>query len=143
VILNGFVDMCNPKALTVSSSTQCSLVLGVLPQVDTMYRLNKIECSLHHNPTGDSNGGLGPFPQRRDTHADCWFCGVQHFHLQHPHKSDWIYTPTVFRHYTMNQSNTIDSYSIRIMLQYRNGFFRAHTLAPGERFNVNIAFYPV
>jgi hypothetical protein len=48
-------------------------------------------------------------------------------------KSDWIYTPTVFRHYTMNQSNTIDSYSIRIMLQYRNGVFRAHTLAPGER----------
>jgi hypothetical protein len=143
VILNGFVDMCNPKALTVSSSTQCSLVLGVLPQVDTMYPFEQDRVRpLYHNPPGDSNGGLGPFPQRRDSHADCWLCGVQHFHYNIRTKSDWIYTPTVFRHYTMNQSNTIDSYSIRSCCSTVMVFPRAHS-SPGERFNVNIAFYPV
>ncbi len=145
VILNGFVDMSQPESingqlfypmLTRAGSTTSG--------VDTMYRLNKIESvlfttTLPVTPTEVLDLSLNDVTRMRIVGS----VEFNTFTYNIRTKADWIYTPTVFRHYTMNQSNTIDSYSIRIMLQYRNGFFRAHTLAPGERFNVNIAFYPV
>lgn len=145
VILNGFVDMSQPESingqlfypmLTHAGSTTSG--------VDTMYRLNKIESvlfttTLPVTQTEVLDLSLNDVTRMRIVGS----VEFNSFSYNIRTKADWIYTPTVFRHYTMNQSNTIDSYSIRIMLQYRSGVFRAHTLAPGERFNVNIAFYPV
>jgi hypothetical protein len=57
-------------------------------------------------------------------------------------KTDWRYIPNVFRHTTLDSVAGIQSYDIWVMLRYTNGDMRAHVLAPSERANINIAFYP-
>jgi hypothetical protein len=101
--------------------------------VDTMYRLNKIECPLYHNPPGDSNGGLGPFLNDVTRMRIVGSVEFNAFTYNIRTKSDWIYTPTVFRHYTMNQvtrstATALGSCCSTVMV------FSAHTPCPGRTF---------
>lgn len=58
-------------------------------------------------------------------------------------KSDWRYIPTLLRPYTMNQLSPVEAYSVRALLQYTGGEIRMLTLAPEERFILNLVFTPL
>lgn len=144
-ILNGFVDMS-----ATPESVNGQLFYPMIPragsttsEVDTMFRLNQIQSvlfttTLNVTPTEVLDLELNDVTKMRIVGS----VEFNAFTYNIRTKSDWVYTPTVFRHYTMNQDGTVSNYSIRVLLQYRSGVFRAHTLAPGERMNVNLAFYP-
>lgn len=57
-------------------------------------------------------------------------------------KTDWKYVPTVYRHATFSNDKMIMNFALWAMVQYVDGERRACYLRPGERFNVNLAFYP-
>lgn len=144
-LLNGFVNMsATPESVNGQLFYPALLRAGsTTAEVDTMYRLNQIQSvifttTLPVTPTEVLDLELNDVTRMRVVGS----VEFNTFTYNIRTKSDWLYVPTVFRHYTLNQSETITNYSIRVLLQYRSGIFRAHTLAPGERMSLNLAFYP-
>lgn len=143
-IMEGFVDSKNPieaggqlfYPLTPHSGTTTALI-------DTMYRLNKIqsiifETTLPVTPTEFLDLELREaIPMRILGTVE-----VNSFTYNVRTKADWVYSPNVLRHYTMNQPQTIYDFTINVLLQYQNGLLKRHLLKPGERFIANIAFFP-
>lgn len=111
--------------------------------IDTLFRLNKIESFLFMTTlpiTGTEVLDLELNDAREMKILGTVEMNSLTYNLRT--KTDWKYSPDVLRHYTMNQTDTIQGYSIRVLIQYNNGAFMAHYLNPGERFIANIAFYP-
>lgn len=143
-IMEGFVDSANPiqaggqlfYPMTPHSGT-------TVATVDTMFRLNKIQSIIFETT----------LPVTKTEFLDLTLneavpmgilgtVEVNSFTYNVRTKTDWVYSPTVLRHYTMNQPDQLMQFSINVLLQYQNGAIRRHVLKPGERFTVNLAFFP-
>lgn len=111
--------------------------------VDTIYRLNKIESLLFTTtlPITDTQI-LDARLNSMVTYPILGSVEINNLTYSISTKADWRYIPQVLKYYTMNQGSKIDQYNIRVLLQYNDTSIKAHTLGPGERFIVNLGFFP-
>ena len=58
-------------------------------------------------------------------------------------KHNMIYVPSQFRHITLQNGAPVTNFSISVKIYYKTGGYMMHTLAPGDYFNLNLAFIPV
>lgn len=57
-------------------------------------------------------------------------------------KYNMIYSPTQYRHVTLNNDDELRAFRLWIKIYYKGGFYEHHTMKPGDYSVVNIAFHP-
>ena len=144
-IMTGFVNTENPTEIYGQLFYKMTPKSGHTESTtDTMYRLNKMDSIMFYTTlpiteTEVLDHSLGEATRERILGT----IEVNPLLYNIRTKSDWRYTPTVLRHYTMNQHSPVQNYSVWTVIRYINGLSRAHVLKPGERFAVNIAYFPL
>ena len=143
-IMNGFVDRENPIQAAGQLFYPMTPAAGTTTStVDTMYRLNKIESILIYTTLPMTQ--INILSNSRNLVSKEKILGTIELNsLQYNvrTKSDWRYLPDVYRHYTMSDDGELGIFDVWVVISYINGGTFVHMLNPGERFNVNLAFFP-
>ena len=143
-ILEGFVDKDAP--IQAGGQLFYPLIPRVgttVSEVDTIYRLNKIESLLIYTTIPMTKINV---LSNRDSYVtkESILGTIELNSMQYNlrSKSDWRYIPDVYRHYSLTSTDMLQSFSLWVVIAYVDGSTVVHTLKPRERFNVNVAFFP-
>lgn len=138
--------LCEKSATLVNGRAfhQLKAQVGTLTQTyDTLHRLNKIESFLLCTTLPVTKMNIADLVNNR-IDRDTIVGSIEMNNLSYSlrSKSDWRYTPSQFRHYSLENTGEIRNFEIWVKILYTNSVTRELFLLPGERMNINLAFYP-